>query len=259
MLPDFPTQSILDQLLMPIEFPFMRFPPPAFDRSTIEKEGDGTDEHGNTAISFKLGFPENPIVVDLDGENGYTESGPGSAQHPILIDETPRHDNTMLKSDREPSDGTGPALLHGLTARTQQQNGHGSREKGSVAALSRMQDADDQDEPMMGERDVDPLALTAVQSIEGIPCGDTQVEPVAMARGASRSTDAILTDRTNSRGNTPADETGTLLWRHVAFYIVRSLLDRKPKNLLAQITLPQTESEDENKRMWVGLSLDRFI
>jgi hypothetical protein len=79
---------------MPIELPPIRSPPPALYRPTIKEEGNGTDEHRNAATSFGLGFPENPILVDLDGEDGYTESEPGSAQHPILIEDrndTPQH------------------------------------------------------------------------------------------------------------------------------------------------------------------------
>lgn len=75
-----------------------------------------------------------------------------------------------------------------------------------------MQDAGSQDESVMDERDIHLLPPTTIQNLEGSPCGYTQVEPVAMARGASRSTNAILTDRTNSYSHTPAHETSIVMW-----------------------------------------------
>jgi hypothetical protein len=57
-----------------------------------------------------------------------------------------------------------------------------------------MQDAGGLDESVMDERDVEISPSTTVQSLEDAPCGDTRIEPVAMARGASRGTDATLTD-----------------------------------------------------------------
>jgi hypothetical protein len=72
----------------------MRSPPPVFDWP-ITEEGEGSetrDGHGNSATSFGLGSPENPILVDLNSEEGDIESRPGFAQYPILIrdrDDTP--------------------------------------------------------------------------------------------------------------------------------------------------------------------------
>jgi hypothetical protein len=57
-----------------------------------------------------------------------------------------------------------------------------------------MQDAGGLDESVMDERDVDLSPSTTVQSLEDAPCGDTRIEPVSMARGASRGTDATLAD-----------------------------------------------------------------
>jgi hypothetical protein len=208
-----------------------------------------------------LNLQKNPILVDLDGENECTESEPGSVQHPSLIedrDDTPQDHDTELESDSGPSAGIGLALLRGSTTRTRQQSRNHSRE-GSPAALSRTQDAGGQDESVIDKRGVHLLPPTTVQSLEGAPCGDTPIEPVAMAREASPSIDATLTDRTDSCGHTPADETRTILWRHVAFHIVRSLHDGGPKDLLPQITLPQTEGGDESLRMWVDLPLDWSI
>lgn len=77
---------------------------PALDRPTIDEEGDGRDGHRNAAMAFGLGSPENPILVDLDGDEGYTESEPGSEQHPILIedrDDIPQHDGTALGSETD--------------------------------------------------------------------------------------------------------------------------------------------------------------
>jgi hypothetical protein len=64
---------------MPIDLHPIRFSLPAVDRATIKKEGHARDGHGNTATSFGLGFPENPILIDLDGEEGNTEFESGSA------------------------------------------------------------------------------------------------------------------------------------------------------------------------------------
>jgi hypothetical protein len=64
---------------MPIELSPALSPRPAFDRPIIDEEGDGRDGHGNAAITFKLDSSENPILVNLDGDEEYTESEPGSA------------------------------------------------------------------------------------------------------------------------------------------------------------------------------------
>jgi hypothetical protein len=53
-----------------------------------------------------------------------------------------------------------------------------------------MQDAGGLDKSAMGERDVNLLPHTTVQSLEDVPCGNTPIKLVAMARGASRNTDA---------------------------------------------------------------------
>jgi hypothetical protein len=80
-----------------------------------------------------------------------------------------------------------------------------------------------------------------------------------MARETSRSTDATLTDRTDLCGDTPADETGTILWRHVAFHIVRNPNQGGPNDILAEIMLPHTRGGDESLRMSVDLPFDRSI
>jgi hypothetical protein len=151
-------------------------------------------------------------------------------------------------SDSEPSAGTGPALLYGLTARTRQQNGNYSRE-GSPAALSTMQDAGGQDKSVMDKRNIKLLPPTSVQSIEGARCGYTQVEPVAMPRGASRSTGATLTDRIDFCRDTPAYKPGTILWRYIAFRIVRSPNRGDPNHLSVQIMLPCIGGGDESLEM----------
>jgi hypothetical protein len=46
-------------------------------------------------------------------------------------------------------------------------------------------------------------------------------DPVSMARGISHSTDVILTDSIDFCGDIRADEAEIILWRYVAFYIVR--------------------------------------
>lgn len=101
MLSDPPIQPSLDQLLIPIELSPTQSTPPAFDRLTIEEESGGRDRHGSTGTSFGLGSLENPILIDLDSEEGYTESKLGSAQHL----------NTIIPSLRVTTD---PALLPGL-------------------------------------------------------------------------------------------------------------------------------------------------
>jgi hypothetical protein len=73
---------------------------PTFDRLTIEEDSSRRDGHGNFTTLFGLGSPENPILIDQDDEEeeGYTESGPQSAQYPILSDDRddmPQHDNVL--------------------------------------------------------------------------------------------------------------------------------------------------------------------
>jgi hypothetical protein len=233
---------------MPIELP------PAFDRPTTREEGVGVktrDGHTNTTTSPTLGSPENPILVDQDGEEGCTESEPGSAQYPILIedrDDPPQHDDTALESDSKPGAGARPALLRDSTPPTRQQNDDYSRGGSRAALSSRMEDAVSLDKSAMDERDVDIFPHTTVQRLEDAPCGDTAVKPVATARGASCSTDATLIDESDLGGDTPADGTGTILWRHVAFHVVRSPYQGDLNELLAQVTLPQTEDEMHVRR-----------
>jgi hypothetical protein len=113
-------------------------------------------------------------------------------------------------------------------------------------------------ESMVDEREVDLLPPTT-QSLEDAPCGDTPIESVAMAPGASRSTDATMTDGADLCGDTPADETGTILWRHVAFHVVRSPNQGGANGLSAQITLPQTRGGDRSPKMWVDLLIGLFL
>jgi hypothetical protein len=54
------------------------------------------------------------------------------------------------------------------------------------------------------------------------PCGGGLIELVAMARGASHNTDVTLTDGMDASGDAPADDIGTILWKYVAFHIIRS-------------------------------------
>jgi hypothetical protein len=72
----------------------MRSPPPTFDWSITEEGEDGEtgDEHTNSTALSRLRSPENPILIDIDCEEGDIESQLGSAQYPILIrDRTCRH------------------------------------------------------------------------------------------------------------------------------------------------------------------------
>jgi hypothetical protein len=79
-----------------------------------------------------------------------------------------------------------------------------------------------------------------------------------MARGTLYGTDATLTDGTESCSDTPAHEERTILWKHVAFYIVRSSHQVGPNSLLAEITVPHTGSGGDLLKTWVKLS-DRSI
>jgi hypothetical protein len=74
-----------------------------------------------------------------------------------------------------------------------------------------MEDAGGLEESVMNERGIDILPLITVESPEDALCGDTLIELVAMARGASGSTDASLTDRTNFCGDTPVYEPRTIV------------------------------------------------
>jgi hypothetical protein len=105
-----------------------RSSPPAFDRPTIEEDGDRKDRYNNVKTSSGLGPLENPIFI---GEEADTESEFGSAQYPILIEDRgalPRSDDIELESDSGPSSEGEPALLRGLKASAQQQNGGQFRE-----------------------------------------------------------------------------------------------------------------------------------
>jgi hypothetical protein len=62
-----------------LELPPMRSPPPTFEWSITEK-GEGSEtrnEHTNTTASSGLGSPENPILLDIDCEEGI--SNPSSS------------------------------------------------------------------------------------------------------------------------------------------------------------------------------------
>src|SRR6266511_3488254 len=109
---------------MPIELPFTQFPPPALQQSTIES--------GDATTSFKLGFPENPILIGIDCIEADSKFELGFAQHSILVenrDTLPQGGDTEAESDcwaspgAEPSIGCEPAIPHDLRARAQQQNG----------------------------------------------------------------------------------------------------------------------------------------
>jgi hypothetical protein len=149
-----------------------RSPPPAFDRPTIEEDGDRKDRHNNAKTSSVLGSPENPILIDLDCEEADTESELGSAQHPILIEDRgalPRSDDTELESDSGPSSEGEPALLRGLKASAQQQNGGQFREGSPAAYPSSVQVAGGQNDPTepavaTDQGDVDPRSHTTVQT-----------------------------------------------------------------------------------------------
>ena len=53
--------------------------------------------------------------------------------------------------------------------------------------------------------------------------------------------DSSVTDDEYDAG---ADGTRTILWRHVAFHIIRSPVKRRPNVLMAKLTLLHTECED---------------
>jgi hypothetical protein len=66
------------------------------------------------------------------------------------------------------------------------------------------------------------LLPTTTQSVEDALYDDIPIEPVAMARETLHNTDATLTDEMESCGDTSAHKAVTILWKYVAFYIVRS-------------------------------------
>jgi hypothetical protein len=102
---------------VPIEPLPTRSPPPAFDWSTIEEDGGRRDGHGNTTTSFGLGSPENPTIIDINCEEGDTESEPGSAQCPILIedpDALPESEDTKLEIGSGSSARHEPAFVSRL-------------------------------------------------------------------------------------------------------------------------------------------------
>ena len=55
------------------------------------------------------------------------------------------------------------------------------------------------------------------------------------------SDDSSVSDHEYDAG---PDESGVIVWRHIAFYIVRSLLPWRPNILLAKVTLLHTKDED---------------
>jgi hypothetical protein len=60
------------------------------------------------------------------------------------------------------------------------------------------------------------------------------------------SDDSSVTDDEYDAG---PEETGAIVWRHIAFYIVRSPVPGRPNILLAKITLLHTKGEDNKPRV----------
>jgi hypothetical protein len=110
----------------------------------------------------------------------------------------PQNDNTVLESDRRSSARPVQALLSGSSMCILQQSGGGYPRERSPAALSKVENTGGLGGSAIGKRDIDLLPPTTVQSLEDTLWDDTPVEPVAVARGTPHSTDAILTDRTET-------------------------------------------------------------
>jgi hypothetical protein len=60
------------------------------------------------------------------------------------------------------------------------------------------------------------------------------------------SDDSDVTDNEYDAG---PEETGTIIWRHIAFYVVRSPVPGRPNILLAKITLLHTKGENNKPRV----------
>jgi len=56
-------------------------------------------------------------------------------------------------------------------------------------------------------------------------------------------TDVTSADGTDLSGDAPVDKIGTILWRHVAFHIIRSPIQGQPKELFAKIMLPRAKAK----------------
>jgi hypothetical protein len=65
----------------------MRSPPPTFDWSITEEGEDGEtgDEHTNSMALSRLRSPENPILIDIDCEEGGLRNTPSSSEI-VLVD-----------------------------------------------------------------------------------------------------------------------------------------------------------------------------
>jgi hypothetical protein len=111
----------------------------------------------------------------------------------------------------------------------------------------------------MDERDADRLPPAMVHNPDYAPSGDALVEPVAAARGASRSMDATLTEGMDPDDDTFERERRTLRWRDVSFHIIRSRVQGRPNELLALSKSPQIRGGDSTFRMWVDPLLNLSI
>jgi hypothetical protein len=61
--------------------------------------------------------------------------------------------------------------------------------------------------------------------------------------------DADASGVTDDEYDTGAEETRTFLWRHAAFYVIRSPVERRPNVLVAKLTLLHTKGEDRKPRV----------
>jgi hypothetical protein len=75
----------LEELLVPIEAPLVRSPPPAFDRPITEERKESCETRNKQAkatTSSGLGSPENRILMDVDCKGGDSEPGICPTLHP---------------------------------------------------------------------------------------------------------------------------------------------------------------------------------
>jgi hypothetical protein len=99
----------------------------------------GGVDTGMSRHRLGLGLQKNPILVDGDDGEGYTESEPRSAPYRILSEDRydmPQHDNTVLKSDNRPSARSVQALLSGSSTCTLQHSGGDYPRERSVKEIS---------------------------------------------------------------------------------------------------------------------------
>ncbi|KGQ01985.1 hypothetical protein PAAG_11158 [Paracoccidioides lutzii Pb01] len=81
-----------------------------------------------------------------------------------------------------------------------------------------------------------------------LKCGWKAAPPAAMTTDNDFSEfDLFIDDVTDDKNDAGPEETGALVWRHIKFHIIRSILDGRPNILLTKVTLLHTKGEEKEQ------------